>query len=296
MDELERLQKENRLLKDKIQKLEETLSIVADMNKSNEIGVYIKCQQRVVSLMRLMNETSEKTKLNVIERQEKLKRAEEEKTVLDAKILKETGISMQKIQNETNSSTDLENQFTYKDVKGGIEIVSYNGNDSAVVIPQEIKSKLVVSIGKRAFSGKVIKQVCFPETIQDIRDEAFIGCKFLESVCIPESVKHLGKYCFSLTALREITIPKNISAIPQYCFSECKQLRKAKLNEGLRRIGREAFANTKLMQITIPESVSIIEDNAFLCTGSQSKKLQITFRGKTKYSEAWLGNVIIKLS
>ena len=31
MDELEQLQKENRLLKDKIQKLEEKLSIVADM-------------------------------------------------------------------------------------------------------------------------------------------------------------------------------------------------------------------------------------------------------------------------
>ena len=76
MDELERLQKENRLLKDKIQKLEETLSIVADMNKSNEIGVYIKCQQRMISLMLLVNETSEKTKLNVIERQETLKRAE----------------------------------------------------------------------------------------------------------------------------------------------------------------------------------------------------------------------------
>ena len=76
MDELERLQKENRLLKDKIQKLEETLSIVADMYKSNESGVSIKCQQRMISLMRLVNETSEKTKLNVIERQEKLKRAE----------------------------------------------------------------------------------------------------------------------------------------------------------------------------------------------------------------------------
>ena len=79
MDELEQLQKENRLLKDKIQKLEETLSIVADMNKYNEIGVYIKSQQQVISLMRLLNETAEKTKVNVLVQQEKLKRAEEEK-------------------------------------------------------------------------------------------------------------------------------------------------------------------------------------------------------------------------
>ena len=72
MDELEKLRKENRLLKDKIQKLEETLSIAADMNKSNEIGVYVKCRQRMISLMRLVNNTSENTKVNVLAQQEKL--------------------------------------------------------------------------------------------------------------------------------------------------------------------------------------------------------------------------------
>lgn len=267
MDKLERLQKENRLLKDKIQKLEETLSTVADMNKSNEIGVYIKNQQRVISLMQLLNKTSEKTKLNDISQQEKLKHAEEEKTVLDAKILNVTGISMKKIQESQRRVENItsEEAFTYRDVGTNIEIASYIGKSDAEIvrIPQAVQGRKVVGIGSRAFRGKNVGKICFPATIRYISEKAFIGCDKLKEVDLPDGLENLGEYCFSLTGLEQITIPSRITKIPQYCFSECAKLKNVTLNEGLKHIGRYAFAGTSIAKITIPASVSLVENDAF---------------------------------
>ena len=267
MDELERLQKENRLLKDKIQKLEETLSIVADMNKSNEIGVYIKCQQRMISLMQLVNNTSENTKVNVLAQQEKLKRAEEEKTVLDAKILNVTGICMQKMQENQGYVENVtpEEEFTYNDVGMNVEIASYIGKSDAEIvrIPQVVQGRKVVGIGSRAFRGKNVGKICLPATVRYINEKAFIGCDKLKEADLPDELENLGEYCFSLTGLEQISIPSGITKIPQYCFSECAKLKNVTLNEGLKHIGRYAFAGTSIEELTIPASVSLVENGAF---------------------------------
>lgn len=295
MDELEKLRKENRLLKDKIQKLEETLSIAADMNKSNEIGVYVKCRQRMISLMRLVNNTSENTKVNVLAQQEKLKRAEEEKTVLDAKILKETGISMRGISNREVNYTP-ENQFTYRNIALGIEIVSYIGKTNAeeVRIPQIIQGQNVVGIGERAFIGKDIKRVYLPGTIQYIKRKAFSGCHQLEHISIPEGIKEMGEYSFSLTGLREVIIPQSVRKIPNDCFSECSQLKKIELKEGLCYIGRYAFAATGLEEIVIPESVSIIEYNAFAGIRPATRKTKVILLGNSMYPKELPDNIVIE--
>lgn len=294
MDELEKLRKENRLLKDKIQKLEETLSIVADMNKSNEIGVYIKCRQRMISLMRLVNNTSENTKVNGLAQQEKLK-WEEEKTVLDAKILKETGISMRGISNREVNYTP-ENQFTYRNIALEIEIVSYIGKTNAeeVRIPKIIQGQNVVGIGERAFIGKDIKRVYLPSTIQYIKRKAFSGCHQLEHISIPEGIKEMGEYSFSLTGLREVIIPQSVRKIPNDCFSECSQLKKIELKEGLCYIGRYAFAATKLEEIVIPESVSIIEYNAFAGIRPATRKTKMILLENSMYPKELPDNIVVE--
>lgn len=287
MDELEQLQKENRLLKDKIQKLEETLSIVADMNKSNEIGVYIKSQQQGISLMRLLNETAEKTKVNVLAQREKLKRVEEEKIFLDTKILNVTGISMQKMQERQSQEEKVtpEDAFTYRNVGRNIEIASYIGKGDAEIvrIPQVVRGREVVGIGSRAFRGKNVGKICLPATIRYISEKAFIGCDKLKEVDLPDELENLGEYCFSLTGLEQITIPSGIIKIPQYCFSECAKLKNITLNEGLKHIGRYAFAGTSIEEITIPASVSLIENGAFSGNHSTQHKVYANCLGNPAF-------------
>lgn len=293
MDELERLRQENQKLKKENAQLKELVETIAEINRSNEIGIYIKEKKRAIALAQLINKTSSAVAVSISQQEKEYNQAVEEKAALDKKIVDNTGISMQEIQNQMDSLS-IENQFTYKETKNGIEIVSYIGGENEVEIPKIIKGKNVTSIGKQAFRGKNVSQVNLPDTIGSIKEEAFIGCKHLEVINLPESIDYMGEYCFALTGLKKIEVPQKILKIPRYCFSECRNLKSVRLQEGLRCIGKCAFAGTRLRQLTIPLSVSVIEQNAFSETGSKTSKTQLTFLRKLKYTEEWLGNVTVE--
>ena len=189
-----------------------------------------------------------------------------------------------------------ENQFTYRNIALGIEIVSYIGKTNAeeVRIPKIIQGQNVVGIGERAFIGKDIKRVYLPSTIQYIKRKAFSGCHQLEHISIPEGIKEMGEYSFSLTGLREVIIPKSIRKIPKDCFSECSQLKKIELKEGLCYIGRYAFSATKLEEIVIPASVSIIEYNAFAGIRSATRKTKVVLLGNSIYPKELPDNIVVE--
>lgn len=122
--------------------------------------------------------------------------------------------------------------FEYNQVGSGIEITKYKGCDSSVEIPQYIDGLPVISMG----------------------ESAFLGCKSLKSIRIPNSVKKIGIYAFSrCTSLTSIIISNSVTKIDKYTFSFCNQLTNITIPDSVKEIDTDAFFRcSSLLKIEIP--------------------------------------------
>lgn len=99
----------------------------------------------------------------------------------------------------------------------------------------------IKSIGNHAFEGLRVKTVIMTDSIVDIGESAFQGCKYLATVNLSESITSIGKNA----------------------FKGCEQLIELELPNSLSTISDNAFAESSLKNITIPASVLKISDNTF---------------------------------
>ena len=103
-----------------------------------------------------------------------------------------------------------------------------------------------------------------------ICEEAFrwdklIGCHFLKSLVIPDSVTNIGDYAFwGCKSLKSLVIPDSVSSIGESAFEDCGSLSSLVIPEGVTSIGHCAFRGCySLSNIVIPNGVTSIEDCAF---------------------------------
>ena len=120
---------------------------------------------------------------------------------------------------------EIQSNFEYKKVVGGMAITSYLGNLESFSIPQYFKvdneEHLVVQIDKSAFeANKTIKQISLPEGLKEIKESAFSKCTNLNSIKLPSSLEKIEKDAFSnLENLKEINIPLSVKEIQYGVFS-----------------------------------------------------------------------------
>jgi len=90
----------------------------------------------------------------------------------------------------------------------------------------------VTAIGEQAFlSCKKVTGVTIPNTVTDIGWRAFYYCTKLSDVALPSSVKIIGGYAFGhCESLTTITIPENVTTIREDAFSYCTNLVKCIFN------------------------------------------------------------------
>ena len=282
MDELDKLRQEIEILKNRMTYLEETLATIADMSKSGEMGQYIAQRQRALAASKLVNAAAGTQKLNADAQQQVIDQLAAEKAAMDARIEEAIRASAQNIPAED----DLAEQFTYRDVPGGVEIQGYTGFDvyGKFVIPEKIKDKIVIGIGQNAFINMRFESVILPETLQyigdfafkntrlknikcpndlvNIGDGAFENCKELTTLQLSNNINYLGSGSFSGSGLTEVMFPENLKTIDRMCFYGCKNLKRVVLNKNLQYIGMSAFAETDISPIIIPSSVKEIDDGA----------------------------------
>jgi len=187
-----------------------------------------------------------------------------------------------------NYSLDSDNRAT---------ITGYNGNVTALSIPDSLDGYTVAGIGASAFkNNKVLRIVVITDSITTIANNAFEGCSNLQTLDMADSVITIGNYAFNnctalanvslskkietigysafanCISLTEIEIPKSLDNVANYgggynyngAFRNCSNLKKVSFESGTTKVVRNLFYNcTGLEEIALPDTITIIGDSAF---------------------------------
>lgn len=133
----------------------------------------------------------------------------------------------------------------------------------------------VTEIGYEAFmSCKSLYNVTIPDSITTISMRAFMDCPF-SKITIPDSVTTIGYAAFGMCSmLTEIVVPSSVTSVAPYAFAYCSKLKTIVIEEGIKQLNAYVFANsyavsagqvytnTSLETIYIPASVTRIYHNA----------------------------------
>lgn len=209
-------------------------------------------------------------------------------------------------------------QFDYADIGNGEIEITGMGEISAskIIIPQTIDGKTVTKIKNvRTAQCHTINTVVLPDTVTEIKDEAFrnymsmahivfspnlkiIGANAFTSSNeenynaldttegIPFSICELGERAFYATNIKKAEFGPKLKSISKEAFLNCYKLEKIKINDGTGFIKSKAFANTKVLSdVTILDNNIIIADDAFeICpqdligSGFENREKPIVFK------------------
>ncbi len=216
----------------------------------------------------------------------------------------ETGASAQ----ETYTTDDF--TYTLIDEYSKVQILSYIGSDTDVVIPDRIDNKKVTSIADSAFREKSITSVVFGQyvesignyafyscrslskldfsksSVKTIGDYAFTVCKSLESIEFPESLESIGYGAFSAytdgyygsyvaSSLKSVKFGGGLKSIESYAFYENRALNTVKFTgDALTSIGYRSFYNTDITELDLSGANASIGTYAFYsCNSLRTVKL-----------------------
>ncbi len=138
-----------------------------------------------------------------------------------------------------NASASDERLFEVVDVDGGVSINAYIGDETIVVIPEEINGKPVV----------------------EVDDGAFIDVDTIRGVRLADSIKVIGDEAFNLCDNLEVFVcGSGLEEIGETCFFSCPRIKEIILNDGLKVIKMAAiFAGENMTELYVPSSVTTID-------------------------------------
>ena len=113
-----------------------------------------------------------------------------------------------------------------------------NGYDDSPFKDYEIRKATVkygiTSIGESAFLGcRGMTELTLPNSVRSIGDGAFSGCSGLTELTLPNSVTRIGDCAFyGCTGLTELILPNSVSSIGDIAFTYCSGLEKITVESG----------------------------------------------------------------
>ena len=163
--------------------------------------------------------------------------------------------------------------------EGNAYTVTGVGEETIVVIPAEYEGLPVTKIqghhGTGAFAQKAITSITLPDTITEIGQNTFYGCRDLVDVKLgrDSSLTTIGNNAFSAcSALKKLVLPKGVTKIGDAAFNNCASLESFTVETGNTKYRSEnghliENATQTLIRgvnnASIPDGVKIIEVGAF---------------------------------
>ena len=105
------------------------------------------------------------------------------------------------------SITSNPEDFEYEQINGiKARITRYIGNDSAIVIPDEIDGYRIAAITSNVFKrNNSLTEITLPQYLETIEDNQFDTCTGLTSVYVRNKVESIGMYAFrECTNLKQV--------------------------------------------------------------------------------------------
>ena len=142
--------------------------------------------------------------------------------------------------------------------------VLYDDGELVISGKGEMADAYSEDYGKRFNENETIKAVTIEDGVTSIGAEAFMLCRNLEEVSLPETVSSIGRGAFSFTGLKSIKLPDKITVLEDYTFRDCDKLEYVELSENIITIGRCVFESCdSLGKIILPDGLETIETMAF---------------------------------
>lgn len=109
---------------------------------------------------------------------------------------------------EIREQTTQRGSLQFEIVSGTAAVTGYAGRDATLVIPEKVDGYPVVWIGKKAFlSCKTLREIRLPESLTGIGDWAFAYCAGLTAITLPYRRLEIGqgvfKECAALSQIRD---------------------------------------------------------------------------------------------
>lgn len=97
-------------------------------------------------------------------------------------------------------------------------------------------------------TGKTNTEYTIPDSVTNIGNLAFYGCKRLTNITIPDSVISIGDGAFSwCEGLTSVTIPDSVISIGEFAFFTCANLSSITIPDSVTNIGDMAFYDCKIL-------------------------------------------------
>jgi hypothetical protein len=102
------------------------------------------------------------------------------------------------------------NGFEYRNLRDGIRITRYIGEELDVMIPSEIDGVTVTDIGSRAFENTGVKSVYIPDSVIKIGWNVFEGCEDIIITLRGKTFTYEDRFNLDDTSIRDIQIAPDI--------------------------------------------------------------------------------------
>lgn len=125
-----------------------------------------------------------------------------------------------------------------------------------------------VGIGSGAFMGcKELKNIDLPDDLETIKSYTFSACSALTSIRIPDNVRSIGNFAFqACTGLRTLVLPETLTSLGKGAFCRCSGLTEVlnMENTGLTVIANNTFESCQHLEtLKLPKGVKVIKGHAF---------------------------------
>ena len=123
-----------------------------------------------------------------------------------------------------------------------LEDITVDNNNTAYM---SIDGNLYTKDGKTLIHyaiGKTDTIFTIPDSVTEIGDNAFNGCRSLTTITIPDSVTSIGtKAFYDCNRLTSVVIPDSVTSIGSSAFALCTSLTSIVIGDSVTNIGEEAF-------------------------------------------------------